>query len=77
MTEAIEEERKKADKAREERTMDMAVDLDDKIDAMIGGFMDEVGGGGGGEGKAGVKWQQHEDLIGSEVKKTHTAYLND
>ncbi|GMH62530.1 hypothetical protein TrRE_jg1683 [Triparma retinervis] len=54
LTEAIEEERRKADYAREDRTMSMSLDLDDKIDAMIGGFMDEVGGGaasGGSQAK--------------------------
>jgi hypothetical protein len=38
-------QRRKADSAREDRTMSMSLDLDDRIDSLIGGFMDEVGGG--------------------------------
>jgi hypothetical protein len=33
--------------------MSMSLDLDDKIDAMIGGFMDEVGGGAASGGETG------------------------
>ncbi len=38
----IEEERAKADEEREEATMKAAMDLDDKIEGMIGTFMDKV-----------------------------------
>eukprot|EP00518_Triparma_eleuthera_P022915 CAMPEP_0197554836 /NCGR_PEP_ID=MMETSP1320-20131121/12138_1 /TAXON_ID=91990 /ORGANISM="Bolidomonas sp., Strain RCC2347" /LENGTH=103 /DNA_ID=CAMNT_0043115767 /DNA_START=393 /DNA_END=700 /DNA_ORIENTATION=+ len=45
LTNAIENERKKADAARKERTLDAMGAMGSKIDRLIDGFLDDVDGG--------------------------------